>query len=125
MKVEDLSREFNSILDFSEKNPVSFTDEIVDSLWELSDRQWHTYTLVDKTIRLRIDKFIRERLDTCSIEFLNDIISIILLLGLQESYDFMIKVLAEGNIDPKIASEMESIVKEYGDDISDPFDSLR
>ena len=125
MKVEDLSREFNSILDFSEKNPVSFTKEIVDSLWELSDRQWHTYTLVDRTIRLRIDKFIRERLDICSSEFLNDMISIILLLGLQESYDFIMKVLAERNIDQKIASEMESVMKEYGDDISDPFDSLR
>ncbi|MGC8787637.1 MAG: hypothetical protein ACP5Q1_09470 [Anaerolineae bacterium] len=97
MTPADLRKYFEGILDEIENNPNLSEAHAIDALWELADRQWHTYTLIAPDLAERIERFIErawiplcDRQDTLSVGM---VLSIVGNLGLKRSYD-MIKRFA-------------------------------
>lgn len=106
--------------------------KIVDALWELADRQWHTYSILDKDVKYRVDMYVTNLLlktdwDKETIKVLRQLLSVIGNLGLANSYAILLS-LRNDDMNPSILSEIDSYIREIeienGNQIENPYFNL-
>ena len=92
---DELRRYFEDILRQIETQPEVDQSYIIDALWELADRQWHTYTLIAPDLAERIEAFIEgvwvQLCDRQDSHLVVKVISIVGNLGLKRSYEMIKK----------------------------------
>lgn len=117
---------FNEVL--KEVNVESVLDKeyVAQALWELSERQWHTYEVLDNETKERVNDWIKFHFTgILSKQFVELIGGIIGMLGLQKAYDAFKEVYNKVILPDHLKDEFENIFREYGDDVSDPYKELR
>lgn len=124
MDPRDIKSKFIEVINYHNLNARENKIEIGEALTQLSERQWHTYELIDSELRMLIEEWITKNIDVYSCESINSIAGIILSLGLSNSYSIL-KDFLKKDLDTDYYKLIQEIVKEYGDDISDPYASLR
>ena len=113
MNVKDIHRLFDDLMNAVDESPNTDSVTIVNGLWELADRQWHTYTLLEPRTKERIENYINNILlskiwKDKPIIFLRRILSIIGNLGLQKNYELVREML-----DQNTESETKRTIKEF------------
>lgn len=124
MNIADINEEFCNLLNYCDESNNWDLSEIVSAIWELSDRQWHTYELIDKNIGEKIKEWIRKNIDYKNVELVEDILGVVGMLGFQDTYNGLRENL-KSYYDNKIPLSIKEVLNDFGDDISDPYISLR
>ena len=105
LPADDVKKHFQDLLEAFEKRRVGLCD-FIKSMYELSDRQWHTYTLLDPELKFGIDLVISEILETkewkqADLLICRNTLTIIGNLGLPESYRMLTSFIVHGLDDEK------------------------
>ena len=117
---EKLALEFGYVLDQQEQLDTIALMQILD---ELSDRQWHTYSLLDESVKKRIETLLIFR--WCDrLEVTELVLSIVIKLGLSEVWRMLVNMDEE-----KISYASRNAIKEaefeVGPTVADPYSGLR
>lgn len=93
LPVDELKKHFQTLLDDYEDRGTDLED-FIKSLKQLSDRQWHTYTILESDLRTKIDMVlltILPKKDFHKIDLLlfRNVLSTIGNLGLVKSYNLL------------------------------------
>ncbi|AFS78654.1 hypothetical protein Curi_c16470 [Gottschalkia acidurici 9a] len=115
---------FNNVLNYAESDKkYERVEEITDSLYELSLRQWHMYEQLDKQMKERIEMWIKEVWTYRTTDFLEGITGIIGMLGLGNIYRY-IKSSLETEKNDNIREMIRYVVKELDGHEDDPYWNL-
>jgi len=93
------------------------------ALVELSDRQWHTYELIDKDTKERIESWIELVWDVEFKTLVDNILTIITYLGLENSFRLVEDSLTP-ELDKEVSDLIQEAIKEIGDHVSNPYFGL-
>lgn len=116
MTVSELQELFRGFLEaVNNPNGVNL-DLFIAGLSELSNRQWHTYTILEENLRTNIDDWVKAILisdiwQTKSVYFIRQMLSAIGNLGLVNSYLF-VKEISNREIDPSLKNEISDFISE-------------
>ncbi len=93
---DTLEKYFNQIVDIYEsaKDNVNYI-ELSEAIYQLSERQWNTYKILDDKIKHKIDILIKNILDANSYDLIDNATSIIAYLGLPESFKALQEMIKE------------------------------
>lgn len=124
MKTKELEKYFIELLDYAEYSKCASEEEISEALYELAIRQWHTYELIDKIIKDRIERWIEKIWNTKSIVLIDSLTSVIVNLGLEKSFENVKRSLNE-NVSKEVKEILEQTIKEIGGSICDPYAGMK
>ncbi|MBS7532048.1 hypothetical protein IC619_016570 [Hazenella sp. IB182353] len=123
MSKEKLEMYFNQVIDYYKSTDNVNIMKLSEVIYELSDRQWRTYTCLDEEIRQKMDLIIKEIIDPYSYELMDTLLSIIALLGLKESYQ-KLKEVDMTTISADVKKMIEEMFDELDGSISNPYSGL-
>lgn len=96
--------------------------EFLEILLELTNRQVMTYEIMENDLRIEIDSCILSIWNTDSYDDVDAILSIVINLGLEKTYEIIKESLnCTKNMRENIFEEIKECVEENGDDISNPY----
>ncbi|WP_439851029.1 hypothetical protein ACTACG_06180 [Pseudomonas syringae] len=98
--------------------------EFVKSLLELSDRQWHTYDVLDASLKERIEQCLISIWDGHDLELAEDVIDIMVRLGL-EGISAFLGSRSLRDVSPEVFNEISLALSELGGSVSDPYSGMR
>ena len=124
MTVEDLEKYFTELINYAIKISGIDDESIAEALYELSDRQWHTYELINKDIKDSIEEWINKVWNTNSTELIDSITSIIGMLGLVKSFELVKKSINE-DISCEVREILKMTIKELNIHVGDPYSGMR
>lgn len=111
MPESEIKKCFNELLDYAEIHKDVSPEKVAEALLELSDRQWHTYTLIDIEAKDRIEKWIADVWNIASFALVESITELIGYLGLVNTYE-LVKESLKFNLDDNVRIEIEDIIHE-------------
>ncbi|WP_212803504.1 hypothetical protein V3H56_07355 [Pseudomonas sp. MS646] len=123
MTNKELEVEFTELLDGFELQAVKRGD-FIKSILELSDRQWHTYNVLDGGIRERIEYCLISVWDGYDQALVEDIIGIMVRLGLEKIRGFLCSCSLM-DVSPEVFNEISLALSEVGDSVKDPYRGMR
>jgi len=124
MEREEIQKYFEAILEMAESGN-ELTDEIIaEALWELSNKQWHTYTLIDSSIKARVESWVTKAWNPTNRAIFNYIIGVIAMLGIKSGLDLLNDALSQ-NIDEDIKTDIKSEIERLQGRVEDPYCNLR
>ncbi|PIB51714.1 hypothetical protein AOA57_02365 [Pseudomonas sp. 2588-5] len=122
MTREDLESAFAELLDeFESKENGSA--KLIKSLVQLSERQWHTYSVLDNSLRERIEHCLLSLWNGHDLEQAEEVISIMASLGLESINAFLASRSPE-DVSPEVFNEISLALSEFGDSVSDPYSGM-
>ncbi len=98
--------------------------EFSKSLLELSDRQWHTYTILDFELKCQVEEILKLIWDGQDLELVEIIIGVVARLGLEEVYNF-VRTYPVEKLSLKVSSEIKVALAEIGNSVSDPYSGMK
>lgn len=118
MKSEDLKSWFFQILDYFYSKKID-KKNFIEGLWNLADRQWHTYKILDLEIKTKIERVLSENWEATS-DYIESISGIVGMLGLENIYS-KIKALENETYDTELKKLIHEVILEFGESVSDPY----
>lgn len=97
---------------------------VLDALQELSDKQWHTYTLIDPELAEGLHQWLVTHWDGSSADFTGTVIGMIGHLGLEKSFVFLKEQCPLVSC-REVREEIETFILESDGHIADPYHDLR
>ena len=95
----------------------------LDELFELSDRQWHTYELLDCEIKKQLYKYLKSVIDFEDEKIMHYILCIIPYIGLGDLFSYIIDNKdCIKNIN--VLKDIFLSEKEYGDTVNNPYSGM-
>ena len=91
---------------------------------ELADRQWHTYEKVDEDTKSKIESWIELVWDVKFKTLVDNILTIITYLGLENSFQLVENSLTP-DLDKDISDLINEAIKELKDHVGDPYYGLQ
>lgn len=88
--------------------------------FELSERQWHTYKLLNPNLLREIDSILISLWDKESLESTETIMGVIGMLGLQKTYE-RIKGYLSQRLFKDVKQEILDAIEEFGDTVINPY----
>lgn len=93
---------------------------ILNELLELSDRQWHTYELLDQEIKQQLERYLKSIIDFEDEEIMDYILCIIPRLGLENLFEYILK--NKINIhNENVMANINEAESEYGGEVNNPY----
>lgn len=123
MSVDELKKLFNNFKSNVEDNEYD-VGEVLESLLELADRQWHTYELLDNDIRDEIENWLLSINDIDSEDVIEYITLIVGRLGLVKLYE-TIKDALSVNLKKEVRQIIIETVKEMDGHVENPFYGMK
>ena len=128
IEASDLLPYFREVLDYEETCDAADETAVAEALFELADRQWHTYEIIDADVRVRIEKWVEKvwtpaEWDSNALQYANAIAFIVCNLGLMSSFR-LIKTSLPRVRDDNIRDRIEEVIKEVGSNIEDPYSGM-
>ena len=120
MEPDEIAPLFIEFLDTAVTENIEQTVNALVVLKELSVRQWHTYELLDASIRSRTDDWIQQHWDAGIPDIARMSCAIASMLGLSQSITCIYASL-QGQLSGEVRSEIERYVKKWGDRPNDPY----
>ncbi|MGY2399730.1 hypothetical protein [Pseudomonas sp. SDO5271_S396] len=99
-------------------------EELIKSLVQLSERQWHTYSLLDDSLRERIEHCLLSLWNGHDLEQAEEVISIMASLGLEAINTFLAS-RSPKDVSPEVFNEISLALSEFGGSVSDPYIGMR
>lgn len=121
---ETLKMYFNEVIEYYESTENVNKIDVSESIYQLSERQWHTYKPLDVLIRKKVDFIIKEILDPISYDLMDNVTSIIAYLGLKESFQAL-KEIDKSNLGLDVRKLIEETINELDGNIDDPYSGLK
>ncbi|GIN44688.1 hypothetical protein [Bacillus paralicheniformis] len=121
---DTLEKYFNQIVDIYEsaKDNVNYI-ELSEAIYQLSERQWNTYKILDEKIKHKIDILIKNILDANSYDLIDNATSIIAYLGLPESFKALQEMIKE-NPSEEVRELIEETIEELEGNFENPYSGL-
>ncbi|MDE1376322.1 hypothetical protein [Bacillus licheniformis] len=121
---DTLEKYFNQIVDIYEsaKDNVNYI-ELLEAIYQLSERQWHTYKILDDKIKHKIDTLIKNILDVNSYDLIDNATSIIAYLGLPERIKALQEMIKE-NPSEEVRELIEETIEELEGNVENPYSGL-
>ncbi len=95
----------------------------LNELLELSDRQWHTYELIDEEVKEQLEKYLTSLINFEDEEIMDYILNIIPRIGLDKLFDYIIK--NRNNIkNQNIKLNIDESIAEYGNSVNNPYSGM-
>ncbi|PXX35301.1 hypothetical protein [Undibacterium pigrum] len=94
------------------------------ALFELAERQWHTYLPLSEKIRQQLDVLVLNIWSKTSLTSTEALIGVIARLGLSEAYT-KLRLTDPGQLSPEVSTEIASAIVEFGDTVDDPYSGLK
>jgi hypothetical protein len=123
LSVNELETLFNNLLRYIRTANYDLEDTL-EALYELADRQWHTYQLLNETIKLEIEDWLISIVDFNSAEIIDCITSIIGYLGLSSLYE-TIKATLIKDLNEEVRQIITETIKEFDAHVEDPYYGMR
>ena len=98
--------------------------ELIKSLVQLSERQWHTYSLLDDSLRERIEHCLLSLWNGHDLEQAEEVISIMASLGLESINAFLASRSPE-DVSPEVFNEISLALSEFGCSVSVSYIGMR
>ncbi|MEX5590398.1 hypothetical protein [Pseudomonas urmiensis] len=96
---------------------------LTEALYELADRQWHTYSLLDEALKGRLEQLLISRWRD-DLEITENLLSIVSRLGLVGVWEFLLG-LDKQRISAATREAIDDAVAEMADSIADPYSGMR
>lgn len=122
MTVDEVEFEFRQLLHGLETQRVNRAC-FINALMELSERQWHTYSVLNSCVRARIEEYLLSVWDGKDLELVENVIGIMVRLGL-ERINMFLRSLVERDVSPEVFNEISLAISELGDSVSDPYSGM-
>ena len=122
MSCEELESCFQAIL----KEPWETNNILInlDNLYELADRQWHTYTMLKPELLNRIQILLFSVTNFENPEIIDYLLDIIPRLGLNDLFQSCLKQLP--NIkNQDVINSIREADKEFGSTVADPYSGMK
>jgi len=97
---------------------------VLESLLELSDRQWHTYELLDSDVKNKMETWLIGICNKDSINDIETISSIIGRLGLINAYKHLTNLLND-NLKNEIRIVIQETIAELDGHVEDPYFGMK
>lgn len=97
--------------------------EFLCMLSDLSDRQWHTYTLLSSELQTRIESLLISIWNGRDLKSVEIILYITAHLGLDGLFSFICSQ-DNNSLSPEVIDEIKSAIAEFGTSVGDPFIGL-
>ena len=100
--------------------------EMAMAFLELSDRQWHTYKVLDDSTRQALDCWIISNWDCSSEKMTGYLLGVIGSVGLPKSFEFMKEAL-QTKIPPfslAVRTEIERAIDDFGSTVENPYSGM-
>lgn len=92
MKCEELKNKFfEFLICYSNDTTEHNVNYALDELFELADRQWNTYELIDSEVKCQVEKYIMSIIDFENEEAMEPILCIIPRLGLKNLFQYLLE----------------------------------
>jgi len=98
--------------------------DVANILLELSDRQWHTYTILCDSLKKELEGILISYWDGSDLEFVEGAIAITARLGLVGFFNFISAQDVEG-LSLEVAEEIRGAIAEFGDSVGDPYSGIK
>ena len=119
MDVSVLNTEFKTLLAVKYTDFEDREDDLMEAWKHLAERQFHTWTPLDKKLKQEIEQWLLNQWNT-EIVFLHALESIIPSLGLENIRQHLM-ALDLSNLNPIAETIVTDILEEVDQDISDPY----
>lgn len=121
---EEIEDEFNFVLR-SIQPSSNFIDRdlVMSALFELSRRQWGTYSLLSSDVTRKIENLILTVWIPDSLDSTEKLLGIISRLGLAKTFSALVSTNFSV-LKPEIRNEIESAIIEFGDGVDDPYSGV-
>lgn len=123
MSIPELQNNFNSFLSQVNSKEYNLADAL-EALLELADRQWHTYELLEKGIKDKIEEWLINIIDIESEECVEGVTSIIGYLGLKRLY-LVLKDYTKSNLPKDIRTIIDEMINELDGHEEDPYHGMK
>lgn len=101
----EIERMFLNLIDESKSMDKAL---VLDCMWELALRQSNNYSPLSESVSKQLTDFLSKSIDPSSAPIIETILSIVINLGLQSTYEDILKLLYE----PCIKSDVKEAIKE-------------
>ncbi len=96
---------------------------LLKELFELSDKQWHTYTLLPPGLLNQIDSILINLWNENSLENTEILLGIVAYLGLTKTFE-KVKSALDGRLLTTVRQEILEAIEEFGATVADPYSGL-
>ena len=118
---DTLEKYFNQMIEMYESTKGTVSKiELSEAIYQLSERQWHTYKILNGKIKHKVDILIKNILDVNSYDLIDNATSIIAYLGLPKSF----QALQEMMIEEKFSDEVKELIEELEGNVENPYSGL-
>ena len=94
-------------------------------MYELAERQFNTYENLEESLKDRIDNWVISIWNIDNHKLIDNLLSLIALLGLQKSFLTAKTSLANTNLNPEVRNDIEDTVTELEGNVSDTYSGFR
>ena len=120
---EILKMYFEQVIDYYENNGDISKIDLSEAIYQLAERQWHTYKYLDEKIKDKVDSIVQEILDPNSYELMDNVTSIIAYLGLSNSFQTL-KEIDSTSLSINVKEIIEETINELDGNIGNPYSGL-
>lgn len=120
---EILKMYFEQVIDYYENNGDISKIDLSEAIYQLAERQWHTYKYLDGKIKVKVDSVVQEILDPNSYELMDNVTSIIAYLGLSNSFQTL-KEIDSTSLSINVKEVIEETINELDGNIGNPYSGL-
>lgn len=121
---EQIARHFEDVLSYAEGHDDE-TENISAALFELADRQYHSYQLISKALAVRISRWLISHWNPPTLSFVHRAAFISGALGLPEVVEFVEKLLNDGALPLELIDETRNFIHEVKPHANDPYWDLK
>ena len=123
MEVTELCEYFHNFLNQVNSEQYNLV-EALEALLELSDRQWHTYEILDTCVKNKVEGWLISVLDLDAEDYVEYATSIIGRLGLVELHKIL-KDSLKTNLNKEVRDIIEETVNELNGHVEDPYYGMK
>lgn len=124
IKCDELKEKFIEFLVRYNNNTTNANiNYALDELSELSDRQWHTYEILDDEITTQIENYLFLVINLENESIMDSIIYIIPRLGLEKTFLYLLEKKAS-IANKNVVQNIHEAEMEYGKNVSNPYANM-
>ncbi|MEH7336903.1 hypothetical protein V7161_30305 [Neobacillus drentensis] len=124
LSVKEIKSHFCELINYIELNYAASPLNISEALYELAERQSNTLEYLEDGLKQRIDNWVICNWDIDNNKLIDNLLSLIALLGLQKSFEKAKASLANINLNIDLRKEIEATIKELNGNVGDPYSGM-
>ena len=119
MAPEKLLPYFEGVTKYHQDHP-ELTVSTAEALFQLADRQWHTYQILTGRHREILVAWLKQVWDVNDLDLIEKLIFVIGALGLQEC-EYLLRDSLKLALREEVRTEIAGALEEFGDHLGDPY----